>query len=351
MRNERAIQLAAVFVILALHSAASAQPEAPDMAPEPLPTPVQTAAGPTTARSEPVRTTIAPPREWFGYQILLMDGAALAGGLLVGAHSDGTDRRQTGDVIASTYGFGVIGSFVVHAAHENTALGLAGTGARLLLPPIGAVLGVGVHCIGAGGDSGCSAPGGRGGFVVGMIAASLLDSLAFARAETYDPSEAAEGERVWYGYQTLVIDGAALATSLAFTLGRKHSDRTDNGARMLAAPYTIGILVSPWVHAFHGRIGIAFASLGLRALVPALATLPGMWTNCAASGAEEDCIKEGAVWGLFAGSLLVAAIDIGALSFERISPAERQSASTLLMPYVMPTEDGQGVQAGFTGAL
>jgi hypothetical protein len=351
MRHIRAIQLAVAFVVVALHSAASAQREAPDMAPEPLPAPVQTAAGPSTGGSEPVRTTVAPPRAWFGYQILLMDAAALGGGLLVGAHSEGTDRRQTGDVIASTYGFGMIGSFAVHAAHENTALGLAGTGARLLLPPIGAVLGVGAHCLGVGGDNGCSAPGGRGGFVVGMIAASLLDSIAFARAETYDPSEAAEGERVWYGYQTLVIDGAALATSLAFTLGRKHPDRTDNGARMLAAPYAVGILVSPWVHAFHGRIGVAFASLGLRALVPAIAAIPGITTNCAASGAEKYCTKEGAVWGLFAGSLLVAAIDIGALSFERSSPAERASASTMLLPYVLPTEDGRGVQAGFSGAL
>jgi hypothetical protein len=292
-----------------------------------------------------------PEREWFGYQILLMDGAALAGGLLVGSQSEGTDRRQTGDVIGSTYAFGMIGSFALHAAHENTALGLAGTGARLLLPPIGAVLGVGVQCIAVGGDDPCSAAGGRGGFVFGMITASLIDSIGFARAETYDPSEATEGERRWYGYQTLVIDGAALATGLAFTLGRKHPDRTDDGARMLVAPYAIGILVSPWVHAFHGRIGVAFASLGLRALVPAIAAIPGITTNCAASGAEKYCIKEGAVWGLFAGSLLIAAIDIGALSFERISPAERESASTMIMPYVMPTEDGRGVLTGFTGAL
>jgi hypothetical protein len=345
MRNTRAISLAVTFVVVALHSAARAQPEAPDVAPDPLP---QQTAAPHSG--EPVRATVAPERRWFGYQILLMDAAAIGGGLLVGSQSDGSDRRQTGDVIASAYGFGMIGSFAVHAAHENTALGLAGTGARLLLPPIGAVLGVGVHCIGVGGDDPCSAAGGRGGFVVGMIAASLIDSLALARAETFDPSEAVEGERVWYGYQTLVIDGAALATSLAFTLGRKHPDRTDNGARMLAAPYLFGFLVSPWVHAFHGRIGVAFASLGLRAIAPALAALPGITTNCAASGAERFCIKEGAVWGLFAGSLLVAAIDIGALSFERVSPAERQSA-TMLLPYVMPTEDGRGVLAGISGAL
>jgi hypothetical protein len=347
MRNVRAVPFAAVFVVM-LNSAVHAQTEAPDLPPEPAPSPAPAiAAGSPDAA--PVHATTVSQRRWFGYEILLMDAAALGGGLLVGSANDGNDWQQTGDVIASTWGIGMIGSFAVHAAHQNAPLGFAGTGARLLLPPIGAVLGVGVQCIAVAGERPCSAAGGRGGFVAGMIGATLLDSLAFARAEVDDPDARIEGERVWYGYQTLMIDGAALAASLAFTIGRKHPDRTDDGARMLAFPYLTGFLVSPWVHAFHGRIGVAFASLGLRAIAPAVATLPGIIGKCASSGGERFCIKEGVVWGLFGGTLLVAAIDIGALSFERTSKADM--ASTSVLPFVTPSEDGRGVLAGITGAM
>lgn len=286
---------------------------------------------------------------WFGYQLLLTDAAALGGGLLLGSANDGSDWQQTGDVIASTWGLGMVGSFAVHAAHENVALGFAGTGARLLLPPISAVLGVGVHCLGVAGEKPCSAAGGRAGFVVGMVAASLLDSLAFARAEQSDASDAIEGERVWYGYQTLVIDGAALATGIALTLGRGDLDRSETGANLMVMPYLIGVLVSPWVHAFHGRVGLAFGSLGLRALVPAIGAIGGIAGYCAASGTEPRCTKEGATWGLFGGALLVAVIDIGGLSFERVHRAETSSTTTL--PFVVPSADGRGVLAGFTGTM
>jgi hypothetical protein len=349
MRNVRAIQLAAFFVVM-LDGAVLAQPQAPDLPPEAAPATASPAPTPGSPDDAPVHETVVSERKWFGYEILLMDAAALGGGLLIGSAHDGDrDWQQTGDVIAGTWGIGMVGSFAVHSAHGNAALGLAGTGARLLLPPIGAVLGVGVHCIAVAGEKPCSAGGGRGGFVFGMITASLLDSLAFARAETDDPDARIDGERVWYGYQTLMIDGAALAASLAFTIGRKHPERTDNGGRMLVFPYLTGFLVSPWVHAFHGRVGVAFASLGLRALAPALATLPGMAGKCASSGGERFCIKEGAVWGLFGGTMLVAAIDIGALSFERVSKAEM--ASTSVLPFVTPSEDGRGVLAGISGTM
>lgn len=342
MRTIRAMTLAVVFVAL-LHSAVRAEPEAPDLPPSPPP------GQKIPGQNGETHSRVAPPRKWFGYEIMLVDAASLAGGLLVGSANEGSDRQQAGDVIATTYGFGMIGAFSVHAAHDNAALGLAGTSARLLLPPIGAVLGVAGNCLAVAGEDPCSAAGGRGGFVFGMITASLLDSLAFARAETYDPSEAVEGERVWYGYQTLFIDGAALGASLALTLGRKHPDRYDDGVRMVGFPYLVGFLVSPWVHAFHGRIGTAFGSFGLRALVPALGVVPGIIAACAASGTEPRCTKEGAMWGIFGGSLLMAAIDIGAMSFERVPPAK--SARTSILPYIMPSEDGHGFQAGLTGLM
>ena len=323
----RSIALVALALLAPLHASAQA-PAPPVLAPAPPePTPVWTES------------------VWYSHQLLLMDAAAIGGGVLVGAFNDGSDRQQAGDVIASAWGLGAVGSMAVHSAHENAALGLAGVSVRLLLPPVAAVLGVAGQCVATAGDDDCTAQGGRGGFVLGMVGASLIDAFAFGRTVPERVDEPKELRR-WYGYQTLVIDGAALAGSLALTVGRERSDRTDNGARMLALPYLIGFLVSPWVHAFHGRVGTAFGSLALRALAPALGAVAGLSGLCAASGSEKRCQKEGAVWGLFAGALLVAAIDIGAMSYETVDPAE---SAALVVPFVAPLDDG--VIAGLSGTM
>jgi hypothetical protein len=272
-----------------------------------------------------------------------MDIAAITGGVLVGAANDGSDAQARGDAIASAWGLGMVGSLAVHSAHENGVLGLAGLGARLLLPPLGAVLGVAGHCLGVGGDDPCSADGGTWGFVGGMALASVLDLALFANEHRSQLLRASQHD--WYGWKMLIIDGAALATSVGLTLGQDHDDRTKNGGTLLAVPWLLGMAASPWVHAFHGRIGLAFASLGLRALVPAFGAVGGIAGYCAASGTETRCTKEGAVWGIFGGTLVVAAFDIGVLAYERVPPKEQVS----VMPYVVP--NGSGVSAGLSGAF
>lgn len=330
-----------------LPAPSAAEPSAGQAPSVEAPGPAPAAPAATTTAAPVEHTTVGAGRTWYGYQVLLVDAAALGAGLAVGSANEGNDWQQRGDVIATTWGLGMVGAFAVHAAHENPALGLAGMASRLLLPPMGAVLGVGVQCIAVGGERPCSAAGGRGGFVAGMLGAIALDSLAFARAEPEAPLPPSADRRIWYGYQTLVIDGAALAAGLAFTIGREHPDRSDDAARMLVFPYLVGFLVSPWVHAVHGRVGVAFGSFALRALVPALGALPGMAGYCAASGSETRCSKEGALWGIFGGALLMSAIDIGTMSFEHVSPAELEEAS--VTPFLLPVE--HGALAGIAGRI
>jgi hypothetical protein len=284
------------------------------------------------------------PRVWYGYEILLSDAASLGLGLAAAAVSDGNDHQQQGDAAAITWGAGAVGATAVHAAHQNSRLGLAGLGGRLALPPLGALLGVATNCIGKP-DKPCSADGARFGFVVGLSGAVLLDSLVFARAR---PEADNSPTRTWYGWKTLFIDGAALGAAISVAASKPNFDRGDTGAALAIIPFTAGILVAPWMHVFHGRIGLAFASLGLRALTPAFGAVAGIAGFCAASGSEKRCTNEGALYGLFFGTLLIAAVDIGALSYER-TPTTTARASTTLVPFILPTSTG--ATAGLTGTL
>ncbi len=284
------------------------------------------------------------PRRWYGYQVVLSDAGALGLGVLASALSDGSDYERQGDLVAITWGAGVVGAAAVHAAHRNGRFGLAGAGMRLALPPISALFGVAGNCLGKP-DEPCSADGARWGFVVGVATAALLDAALFARAR---PVDEAQDTHRWYGWQTLLIDGAALATSIGIAAGQPDLNRSKTGAMLFVIPYTAGFLISPWVHAFHGRIGLAFASLGLRAIAPPLGAIAGIAGNCAASGSEPSCIHVGATYGIFFGTLLVAAIDIGLLSYER-APARESSARATIAPFITPIRGG--ISAGIGGTL
>src|SRR5689334_3592100 len=104
MRNLRSIALAAACIVMLGAGSASAQQEPPDLPPTPSPPPA----------GEPGHVTTVSDRVWFGYELLLMDAAALGGGLLVGSANDGSDWQRTGDVIASAWGLGMVGGFAVH---------------------------------------------------------------------------------------------------------------------------------------------------------------------------------------------------------------------------------------------
>src|SRR5215467_11328850 len=79
------------------------------------------------------------------------------------------------------------------------------------------------------------------------IALALLVLPAIARADE-------ERETRWYGWQTLLVDGAAIGLGVA----------TRNAGVFLGA-YALG---APIVHVAHERFGEAAGSLGLRVVMP-----------------------------------------------------------------------------------
>jgi hypothetical protein len=287
--------------------------------------------------------TPAGANDWYGWQILATDASALALGLAIGAASDDQGNRRFGDAVASAWGLGMLGSLSVHAAHDNGGRGLAGMGYRLVAPPVVSVIGLGFGCLLSSIADNCASDSARWGFALGAIGTTALDVglLAYERR----PAE----PREWYGWQALVIDGAALTAGVIATVRRDEPDRRKRIGGLAVLPYVIGVLISPWVHAFHGRWGTALGSLALRAFAPALGVLAGLAGYCAASGGADECTGDGAVYGLLAGTILTATIDIALMSHESVDVSRTRASAGAVTPYVAPHADG--LRAGIAGTL
>ena len=334
MRWGRAWLLACSALAWSAQAAAQRNETAPASAPA---TDLVSATAPASASATPA------PSSWYGWQILASDGAALAVGLAIGGASDDEGHRRFGDVVASAWGLGMIGSLSVHAAHESSGYGLAGLGYRSLAPPVVSVLGLGLGCLFTRVADNCASDGARFGFAFGALATSALDIglLSYERRSSET--------RHWYGWQTLVIDAASFSAGVIVTLRRDEPDRRKRWGGLAGLPYLTGFLISPWVHAFHGRWGTALGSLALRALGPGLGTLVGMSGYCAASGGADRCAGDGAIYGLLGGTLLVAAIDIGLMSHEKADIERAQGNGAAIAPFVTSVEGG--FRAGIAGSL
>jgi hypothetical protein len=93
-------------------------------------------------------------------------------------------------------------------------------------------------------------------------------STATAPAKTAQP--AAQTESYWYGWQTLTSDAASISA-----VGTGIKFETAPLAYLGVAGYYLG---APIVHIAHGRVGVAFASLGLRLGLPSLGGAIGFAT-------------------------------------------------------------------------
>jgi len=119
-----------------------------------------------------------PERRWYGWQVMLTDGAALAS-------LAGSGQSSGWGYLALALYLG--GGPVVHFAHENVAIGFASLGVRVVGPLGGALMGALVGALVQGnncnGDYFCVPPAVVGlgvGVVVGTLAASIVDIAALS---------------------------------------------------------------------------------------------------------------------------------------------------------------------------
>lgn len=125
-----------------------------------------------------------PTGSWYGLQILTIDLAAYAIGAFYALRDprEGRDRPHPGLALwVMDYLIGAIGAPIVHFAHSNIGLGFASLGMRLILGPIGAVIGLMGTCAATAGSHDCAGEGAQYGLLGGSLAVALFDALVFAR--------------------------------------------------------------------------------------------------------------------------------------------------------------------------
>jgi hypothetical protein len=105
------------------------------------------------------------------------------------------------------------------------------------------------------------------------------------------PPPPAQYTEYWYGWQTLIADGATLALWIGGSAANTQALTDVGWASYLLAP--------PIIHWAHGKVGIGFASLGIRIAAPLVLGLTGLAVGCAAGGSSGN--SNNGLYGLAAG--------------------------------------------------
>ena len=283
------------------------------------------AVRPAAAQQNPEREARSTtPTSTYRAHLLAVDGAGIAtGAALMQFAGRRRDTQGKLSLLSSgMYGVGLVGAPTVHWIHRSGEDGFVSLALRAAMPPAGALLFSGINCVGKAGEArdGCGREGAAGGFLVAQVGASVIDLL---RLDTV-PNRARPGRiGTWYGWQTLLVDGAGLAAGTAMALAADYQGDPELRVHFPAyavaiGPLLTGMLGTPIVHFAHGEWRTALADIGVRWLGVPLVSVAGIAGYCGATGGEEACVPSGAGWGLLAGTLLGASYDATVLAYESV---------------------------------
>jgi hypothetical protein len=170
----------------------------------------------------------------------------------------------------------------------------------------------------------------------------------------HDYNQRRPATREWYGWQTLIVDGAWIAGASASGAG--------NQAGLAAAFVVSGYVVAPpIVHFAHGEIGRGFADLGIRVGAPLVLGLVGFAAFSGQSSPGNDGIAPGAVGAILGsglGMLAAVALDASVLAYRtvgdedalRTAPRRHARLPVTMTPFLAPRREG-GAVLGVSGAL
>jgi hypothetical protein len=168
-----------------------------------------------------------------------------------------------------------------------------------------------------------------------------LGLLAEGRALGAEPTtpDAPAPARRWYGWQSAMVDAAAVGLSLPLAL-RDETDELLLFAFVGPPAYAVG---APIVHFAHDNVPKGLASLGLRLGVPPI--LGGLASlGCDAEG-REKCVVSTALVSMFA----VMILDDALLAYENVpSPASNGHAALRLHPTLAIDRHGAVAGVGLT---
>lgn len=148
-------------------------------------------------------------------------------------------------------------------------------------------------------------------------AAALGGAAASAAAEA-PRHPASPPKRVWYGWQTLTMDGLSVAVPITLAAAK-----SDAAAYAFGGFYLFGPAVVHWTHE---NVGTGFASVGVRVGSPLVGLLAGCAVSCGGRGDYEAAFA-----GLFLGYAAAVVLDAAAFAWEDPEP-QRYGARPTITP-------------------
>ncbi len=135
------------------------------------------ASADSTPAAETVAAAPSRPAQWYDWQILAADGAAVGVAALGGAA-----QTPVRGIVEGTAFFGYLGDgAVIHSLHGQAGKGAASIILRLVLPVAGLVIGFAAgSAVANAHDNEVGAAYGEIGFLIGMGAASVTDIVALS---------------------------------------------------------------------------------------------------------------------------------------------------------------------------
>lgn len=126
--------------------------------------------------------------EWYGLQIMMVDLLGYLVGAYYAARGPQLEDEPMNPVIAlwaMHYLITTLAAPIVHFVHGQVGYGFASLGSRLVIGPMGALIGVIGFCAATGTDD-CAETGATWGLLGGGLIVALFDSFLFA----YEPNDA-----------------------------------------------------------------------------------------------------------------------------------------------------------------
>ncbi len=162
--------------------------------------------------------------------------------------------------------------------------------------------------------------------VPGLTAIALVAALGSLAAEAHAAPPGGQEEveappsqppvNHWYGYQTLLADGAALTITVPGFALKSNALFVTGLVPMLFAP--------PIVHIAHGNVGHGIASFAIRACAPVALAYVAL---LASTSNETRGIDPNALFaGFLSGWGIAAALDAAVFSWEKVMPPRRADA-------------------------
>jgi hypothetical protein len=181
-----------------------------------------------------------------------------------------------------------------------------------------------------------------------FLAASIFAPAAHAQTAPEPAPTPRVTTSQWYGWETLLVDGAALTTMIASGV------RSNNG--LAPVGYGLFVLGPPLVHVAHGHIGTGLADAGMRFLLPIAVGALGYAIDYSMSSCNDQqwlCFRGlgGAVIGAFIGYATAVTLDAAVLAREPVVrvPEKRVDSARVRWTPTLQLNQGGGASGGVAG--